>query len=129
LAKTLFIDLDEVNQNWENLDIKCSYPYHFNNNGILSLREWLAFQIICRKCEGNPCIEACRYEALEKIEDTGIITRNNCLGRRRTSLCKDGQRGYKIWRVQREQRREHLPGRRNTGKVYTVERGTNYRTR
>lgn len=79
MAKTLFIDLDEINRNWKNLDIKCSYPYHFNNNGILSLREWLAFQIVCRKCEGYPCVEACRYEALERVEETGIITRNNCL--------------------------------------------------
>lgn len=79
MAKTLFIDLDRINREWKNINIKCSYPYHFGNNGILSLREWLAFQIVCRKCEDYPCVHACRYEALERIEETGIITRNNCL--------------------------------------------------
>ena len=79
MNKSLFIDLDFINQNWKKLNIKCSYPYHFNNNGILQLREWLAFQIVCRKCEEHPCINACRYEALERVEETGIIRRNNCL--------------------------------------------------
>lgn len=79
MSKALFIDLDAVNRSWKNLNIQCSYPYHFNNNGILQLREWLAFQIICRQCEGYPCVEACRYEALERVEETGTIKRNNCL--------------------------------------------------
>jgi len=51
VEKTLFIDLDKVMKDWKTLDIQCSYPYHFKNNGIVSLREWLTFQIICRKCE------------------------------------------------------------------------------
>jgi len=79
LSKALFIDLDAANRNWKNLNIQCSYPYHFNNNGILQLREWLAFQIVCRKCENYPCVNACRYEALERVEETGVIKRNNCL--------------------------------------------------
>ena len=79
MAKILFIVLDKINREWKNLNLKCSYPYHFNNNGILNLCEWLTFQIICRKCEDYPCVHACRYEALERIEETGIITRNNCL--------------------------------------------------
>ncbi|HDN85480.1 MAG TPA: hypothetical protein ENG47_06990 [Candidatus Aerophobetes bacterium] len=79
MAKTLFIDLDEINREWKKLDIKCSYPYHFGNNGVLSLREWLAFQIVCRRCKDYPCVHACRYEALERVEESGIIVRNNCL--------------------------------------------------
>jgi len=62
LAKTLFIDLDEISQKWKNLDIKCSYPYHFS-----------------RKCEDYPCVNACRYDALERVEETGINVRNDCL--------------------------------------------------
>lgn len=79
MAKTLLIDLDEIDQNWKNLNIQCSYPYHFNNNGMVSLREWLAFQIVCRKCEDYPCVHACRYDALERDEETGINIRNDCL--------------------------------------------------
>lgn len=79
MAKTLLIDLDMVERRWEELNIKCSYPYHFRNNGVITLREWLSFQVICRKCEDHPCIHACRYEALERVEESGINVRNNCL--------------------------------------------------
>lgn len=79
MSKALFIDLDFINREWKNLNIQCSYPYHFNNNGVLQLREWLAFQIVCRRCEDYPCVHACRYEALERVEETGIIKRNTCL--------------------------------------------------
>lgn len=79
MAKRLLIDLDEVNRKWETLNIKCSYPYHFDNDGVVALREWLAFQIVCRKCEDYPCIHACRYDALERVEETGLNVRNDCL--------------------------------------------------
>ncbi|HHF98324.1 hypothetical protein J7L81_01020 [Candidatus Aerophobetes bacterium] len=79
MEKTLFIDLDKVMKDWKTLDIQCSYPYHFKNNGIVSLREWLTFQIICRKCEDYPCVHACRYDALEREEESGVIVRNDCL--------------------------------------------------
>lgn len=79
MAKKLLIELDKINREWENLDIQCSYPYHFCNNGVITLREWLAFQIICRKCEDYPCVHACRYDALERDEERGINVRNDCL--------------------------------------------------
>jgi len=74
--KRLFIDLDLCARCDEECHLKCSYPYHPDNNGMLSLREWLAFQLICRRCEGAPCTEACRYDALERLED-GLIKRHN----------------------------------------------------
>ncbi|MBE0477909.1 4Fe-4S ferredoxin [Candidatus Aerophobetes bacterium] len=79
MAKRLLIELDEISKSWNNLNIKCSYPYHFKNSGIVSLREWLAFQIVCRKCEDYPCVHACRYDALERVEETGTNVRNDCL--------------------------------------------------
>jgi len=79
VAKRLLIDLDEISRNWKNLNIECSYPYHYKNNGVVSLREWIAFQIVCRKCKDYPCVHACRYEALERVEEIGTNVRNNCL--------------------------------------------------
>ncbi len=79
-VRRLFINLDQW---WEVKDPKvdCSYPYHPDNDGFISLREWLAFQVVCRKCEDAPCISACRYEALERLESGEIkeIKRNNLL--------------------------------------------------
>lgn len=76
-ARRLFINVDH----WlevEDLKVECSYPYHPNNNGFIFLREWLAFQLVCRKCEEAPCLSACRYEALERPEGEEI-KRNNLL--------------------------------------------------
>ncbi len=76
-ARRLFINLDH----WfgvEDLKVECSYPYHPDNNGFIFLREWLAFQLVCRKCEEAPCLSACRYEALERPEGQEI-KRNNLL--------------------------------------------------
>ena len=80
MAKQLFIDLDKCAGCEEcTVQCKCSYPYHSDNNGIISLREWLHFQLICRKCEDAPCLNACRYEALEKLESDKTLKRNNLL--------------------------------------------------
>ncbi|MFQ5835341.1 MAG: 4Fe-4S dicluster domain-containing protein [bacterium] len=82
MAKRLFVDLDLCSECEEcAVKCRCSYPFHPQNNGIIYLREWLHFQLVCRKCEDAPCLNACRYEALERPEN-GIIKRNNflCVG-------------------------------------------------
>ncbi len=43
----------------------CSYPYHPSNRGVESLRERIALELVCRKCERHLCEKACVKQALE----------------------------------------------------------------
>jgi Fe-S-cluster-containing dehydrogenase component len=76
--KKVLVDLDLLDRLEEegNLDIKCSYPYHPDNDGVASLREIAAYAVICRQCQSANCVLACPKEALEKDEE-GILRRHN----------------------------------------------------
>jgi Fe-S-cluster-containing dehydrogenase component len=75
MAKRLFIDLEELRKS-KDLQTKCSYFYHPDNDGTLTLRELATYAVICRQCELANCVEACPKEALEKQPD-GILKRYN----------------------------------------------------
>jgi Fe-S-cluster-containing dehydrogenase component len=47
--------------------VRCSYKYHPENNGIKILLEKIHFALICRKCYSAPCVSACPRNALEKV--------------------------------------------------------------
>ena len=67
----------------EESGVQCSYKHHPENKGFDSLLEMIRFALICRRCEGAPCIKACPRGALEKINtksnDAGILKRANML--------------------------------------------------
>jgi len=48
--------------------VRCSYDFHPANNGIFSLREEIALTLTCRRCENNPCVQACPNQALQRLE-------------------------------------------------------------
>jgi Fe-S-cluster-containing dehydrogenase component len=50
------------------------------NRGLISIREWAAFMLSCRRCSAAPCIDVCPAQALEK-DEKGIIVRatNLCI--------------------------------------------------
>ncbi|MCK4326444.1 4Fe-4S binding protein [bacterium] len=75
--KKLFIDL-EVCRKHPEVAVPCSYFYHPDNKGVVSLRELAAFAIICRQCDEAPCVKSCPQDALEKQED-GTLKRYNML--------------------------------------------------
>ena len=75
MTKRLFIDLEALRRN-KDLQIKCSYFYHPDNDGTLTLREFATYALICRQCELASCVEACTREALEKQPD-GTLKRYN----------------------------------------------------
>jgi len=80
MSKVLFIDLDICSQ-CEDCLVKCSYPYHPENNGVLNIREEATFLLICRRCEEPYCVLSCPKEALEKQKD-GTLKRYTarCVG-------------------------------------------------
>ena len=45
------------------------------------LREWAAFELVCRRCEVRACVEVCPNDALEANED-GVLVRHTmrCTG-------------------------------------------------
>lgn len=78
--KRLYIDLDKC-LDCEQERCRCSYIFHPENNGIISIREIASFAIICRKCEQGTCVLSCPKDALEKRED-GVVKRYHmrCVG-------------------------------------------------
>ena len=75
MSKRLFIDLEICNKH-PGAAIPCSYFYHPDNKGVISLREGATFAIICRQCDEAPCVKSCPQDALEKQED-GTLKRYN----------------------------------------------------
>jgi len=73
--KKLFIDYDKLLVC--KCQLKCSYILHPENNGIINLKEQIAFLLACRKCEDYPCINACPNGALKR--ENGINKRSNIL--------------------------------------------------
>ena len=68
MAKRLLIDLD-ICSNCDECGMVCSYIQHPGNNGITTLREFAHFALVCRRCDDEPCVTSCPWEALEKQID------------------------------------------------------------
>lgn len=75
----LFIDLDICSTGQcEKCQLQCSYFYHPDNNGIISVAELATYALVCRKCESPHCVPACPVEALEQQKDKGkLLIRHN----------------------------------------------------
>ena len=66
----LYIDLDICSSAaCDSCDVQCSYFYHPNNNGIVSVAELATYSLVCRRCEEPHCVNACPREALEQQKD------------------------------------------------------------
>jgi Fe-S-cluster-containing dehydrogenase component len=82
MTDKLIIDLAKSKLQQES-GVRCSYKHHPENKGFDSLLEMIRFALICRRCEGAPCIKACPRSALEKIktgdDDAGILKRSKML--------------------------------------------------
>ncbi|MFH0877330.1 MAG: 4Fe-4S dicluster domain-containing protein [Candidatus Omnitrophota bacterium] len=77
--KRLTIDLDVCSAGeCKKCEIQCSYFYHPNNNGIVSVAELATYALVCRKCESPHCVPSCPVEALEQQKDKGkLLVRHN----------------------------------------------------
>jgi Fe-S-cluster-containing dehydrogenase component len=75
MAKKLIIDLDAFRRD-KNIEAKCTYFYHPNNDGTKALREMATYAVICRQCELAGCVQSCPKEALEK-QPNGVLQRYN----------------------------------------------------
>ncbi len=82
MEQKLIIDLAKSRLQEES-SVRCSYKHHPENKGFDSLLEMIRFALICRRCEGAPCIKACPRKALEKVQiknnDAGILKRSKML--------------------------------------------------
>lgn len=77
----LFIDLDLcASGDCPRCEIRCSYFYHPDNNGIVSVAELAAYALVCRRCEEPHCVKACPADALEQRKDKDkLLIRHNML--------------------------------------------------
>ena len=77
--KRLFVDLDICTSGQcKNCVIKCSYFYHPDNNGIISVAELAAYYLVCRRCDEPHCVNSCPKEALEQEKDKNkLLIRHN----------------------------------------------------
>ncbi len=75
----LFIDLDICTAGeCKECVIECSYFYHPENNGIVSIAELATYFLVCRRCEEPHCVSACPVEALEQQKDReNLLIRHN----------------------------------------------------
>jgi len=75
----LFVDLDICGTGvCDKCEALCSYFYHPQNYGIISVAELANYVLVCRRCEEPHCVNACPYEALEQQRDLGkLLMRNN----------------------------------------------------
>jgi len=68
--KKLFIDLDIcASGECKNCTIQCSYHYHPDNIGVVSVAELATYALVCRRCEEPHCVNACPEEALEQLKE------------------------------------------------------------
>ncbi|MFH1594643.1 MAG: 4Fe-4S dicluster domain-containing protein [Candidatus Omnitrophota bacterium] len=77
--KRLFIDLDIcATGKCEKCDIECSYFYHPDNMGIISVAELATYALVCRRCESPHCVLSCPVDALEQQKDKDkLLMRHN----------------------------------------------------
>ena len=82
MSAKLIIDLAKTKMQEES-HVRCSYKRHPENKGFDALLEMIRFALICRRCEGAPCVAACPQGALEKVpsatDDAGVLKRANML--------------------------------------------------
>ncbi len=69
MSAKLIIDLGKVRLQGQS-SVRCSYKHHPQNRGVDALLETIRFAMICRRCEGAPCVTACPRGALEKVPST-----------------------------------------------------------
>ncbi len=85
----LFIDLDICSSGeCKACEVQCSYFYHPDNNGIISVAELASYYLVCRRCEEPHCVKACPQDALEQQngKDKMLIRHNmRCIGCRSCS--------------------------------------------
>lgn len=62
--KSLFIDLD-ICSKCGDCGALCSYIQHPSNSGMVALREFAHFALVCRRCDDAPCVNSCPWKALE----------------------------------------------------------------
>jgi Fe-S-cluster-containing dehydrogenase component len=76
MAKKLYIDMHQCDQ-CEECTVTCSYMYQpdISDHGIRHLREQVAYQLVCRRCEEPSCVSACRFDALER-QESGVLQRH-----------------------------------------------------
>ena len=66
----LYIDLDVcATGECQDCIIKCSYFYHPDNNGIVSVAELATYALVCRRCEEPHCVNSCPHDALEQQKE------------------------------------------------------------
>ena len=77
MSKRLLLDLTKCDQ-CQGCTVQCGYLYrpHETDHGIRALRERATFLLICRRCEEPSCVDACRFDALERQPD-GVLKRHN----------------------------------------------------
>ena len=115
--KKLLIDLD-ICSKCEECGMLCSYIQHPGNNGIMTLREFAHFAVVCRRCDDAPCIAACPWEALE-LEPTNMLKRHMM----RCTSCKNCSRACPFGVIYPEtipfviSRCDHCIGRLRDGEV------------
>ncbi|NQU74184.1 MAG: hypothetical protein HQ547_05695 [Candidatus Omnitrophica bacterium] len=75
----LYVDLDICSSGkCKNCEIKCSYFYHPDNIGIISVVELATYALVCRKCEEPHCVNSCPVEALEQQKEKDkLLMRHN----------------------------------------------------
>ncbi|NQT22084.1 MAG: 4Fe-4S ferredoxin [Candidatus Omnitrophica bacterium] len=77
--KRLFIDLDIcASGECKDCVIKCSFFYHPENIGIISVAELATYALVCRKCDEAHCVNSCPEEALEQQKEKDkLLIRHN----------------------------------------------------
>jgi Fe-S-cluster-containing hydrogenase component 2 len=77
MSKRLVIDLNKCD-GCDECSVKCDYFYRAKaeDHGVLTLREYATFMLVCRRCEDAGCVAACRFDALER-QDDGVLRRYN----------------------------------------------------
>ena len=75
----LYVDLDIcASGKCKECKIKCSYFYHSDNIGIISVAELATYALVCRRCDEAHCVNACTVEALEQEKEKDkLLTRHN----------------------------------------------------
>lgn len=73
-AMRLFVDLDVcASCDCADCEARCSYLYHPDNNGVISVNELATYYLVCRRCDEPHCVNACPREALEQQKDKGKL--------------------------------------------------------
>ena len=77
MSTRLILDLARCDQ-CEQCTVDCTYFYRAGDrdNGIVSLRELATFALLCRRCEEASCVDACKFDALER-DAAGVLKRYN----------------------------------------------------